>query len=380
MLNRIIFHVDMDAFFASIEIIRNPALKGKPVIVGGRPDQRGVVSTCSYEARAFGVRSAMSVSEAKRRCPDGIFLEGSYSLYREYSEKIIEIFHTLTEKVEVVSIDEAYMDVSDTADHYGGALPLAKLLQQVVFKQTQLTCSFGIATNKLVAKVASGKAKPNGIRQVLLGEEAKFLAPLSIEHLPGIGTKTKEIFNRAGIQLISDLQEMGIEALIEKYGPWGYQLYQSMMGNDSRPVEWGEYVPKSVGAETTFEADLSDCEALRNILKELAAKATRHLRENKMRTRSICLKLRDNTFKTITRSHMLFSDTQDVQTITQESVALFNRVYSGNPPLRLIGISLHKLTDSYWQPTLWDWERERNKESGARIQESGAASRASKFE
>jgi DNA polymerase-4 len=353
MLNRIIFHVDMDAFFASIEIVRNPALKGKPVIVGGRPDQRGVVSTCSYEARAFGVRSAMSLSEAKRRCPNGIFLEGSYSLYREYSEKIIEIFHSLTEKVEVVSIDEAYMDVTDTADHYGGALSLAKLLQQIVFKQTQLTCSFGIATNKLVAKVASGKAKPNGIRQVLPGEEAQFLAPLSIEHLPGIGTKTKETFNRAGIQLISDLQEMGMEALIERYGPWGYQLYQSMMGNDNRPVEWGEYVPKSVGAETTFETDLSDCEALRHILKELTAKATRHLRENKMRTRSICLKLRDNTFKTITRSHMLFSDTQDVQIITQESLALFDRVYFGNPPLRLIGISLHKLTDSYWQPTLF---------------------------
>lgn len=356
MIIRTVFHVDMDAFFASIEIVLNPALKGKPVIVGGHPDQRGVVSTCSYEARVFGVRSAMSLAEAQRRCPHGIFLTGSYSLYREYSEKIIQIFHQMTEKVEVVSIDEAYIDVTDFVERFGGAMNLAKLLKQKIFQETQLTCSIGIASNKLVAKVASGKAKPNGIKEVASGEEAVFLAPLSIEHLPGIGTKTQEAFNRSGIRLIGDIQEMGVDQLVERYGPWGYQLLQTSLGNDKRPVEWMSGAPKSIGAETTFEKDLSDCKEIKEALVELAAKACRHLCESKMRAGAICLKLRDSTFKTITRSHLLFSDTQDVNAITREALELFDRSYFGEVPLRLIGISLHKLTGGYWQPTLWPWE------------------------
>lgn len=356
MNDRVIFHVDMDAFFASIEIVRNPALKGKPVIVGGRPDQRGVVSTCSYEARAFGVRSAMSLSEAHRRCPHGVFLEGHYGLYREYSDRIIQIFHRLTEKTEVVSIDEAYLDVTEIVQQFGGEMTLAKLLKNIIFQETELTCSVGIAKNKRVAKIASGTAKPNGIRLVAAGQEAQFLAPLDIGSLSGVGVKTQENFKRAGICKIADIQEMGPDRLIEKYGPWGYQLYQSAMGEDKRPVEWILQPPKSLGSETTFEKDLNDCTALREVLIENVQRVCRHLHQNGMRTRTICLKLRDYTFRTITRNRMLFTDTQDEGAITRECLELFDSVYFGTPPLRLIGVSLHKLTDTYWQPALWDWE------------------------
>lgn len=359
MKPRVIYHVDMDAFFASIEIVKNPSLRGKPVIVGGDPNSRGVVSTCSYEARAFGVRSAMSLSEAHRRCPHGIFLEGSYSLYGEYSDRIMSIFKRLTEKVQIVSVDEAYIDVSEKIEKHGGPLALAQLLKKVVFEKTELTCSIGIAANKLVAKIASSAAKPNGIYEVKAGEEANFLAPQPIGNLPGIGTKTQEAFHRRGILLIEDVQAMGLDNLMQQYGQWGYQLFRSAHGYDNRPVEWVDRAPQSLGAETTFETDQTDRALLREALVHLVEKACRHLHTHKMRARAICLKLRDNNFKTITRSHMMFSDTNDVDTIQSESAQLFNQVYSGFPPLRLLGVSLHKLTDSYWQPALWNWEKQK---------------------
>lgn len=356
MQQRVIFHVDMDAFFASVEIARDPSLKGKPVIVGGDPNSRGVVSTCSYEARVFGVHSAMSLSEAQRRCPQAIFLEGSYSLYSEYSEKIMNIFRRLTEKVQVVSVDEAYLDVTEKVDKHGGPLALAELLRSVVFKKTQLTCSIGVASNKLVAKMASTAAKPNGAKEIKPGEEAAFLAPLKIGSIPGIGAKTEEAFHRRGILLIEDIQLMDLDTLLQQYGQWGYQLRMSAFGQDNRPVEWGDRIPLSLGAETTFERDQTDCKVLHEALEQLVEKACRHLHENKMRTRAICLKLRDNNFKTITRSCGLFSDTNDINTIQHECREFFNSVYFGTFPLRLLGVSLHKLTDTYWQPTLWDWE------------------------
>lgn len=198
----------MDAFFASVEIVKNPALRGKPVIVGGRPDRRGVVSTCSYEARKFGVRSAMPVSEAYRLCPHGIFLEGDYSLYREFSEKVFAIFYQKTPYVEVVSIDEAYLDVSEPIASGMTPKDLATSIHQEVFRTTQLTCSIGIAANKLVAKIAAGKAKPNGIFEVIPGTEDAFLAPLPIQSLPGIGTKTQVVLNQEGFLTVADLQAL----------------------------------------------------------------------------------------------------------------------------------------------------------------------------
>jgi len=351
---RCIFHIDMDAFFASVEIVRNPALKGKPVIVGGRPDRRGVVSTCSYEARAYGVRSAMPTSEAYRLCPKGIFLEGNYDLYREYSEKVFNIYYQYTPFVEVVSIDEAYLDMTGAIAAQGiSAKDLGTTIRQHVFKETQLTCSVGIATNKLVSKIAAAKAKPNGLHEVLPGDEINFLAPLPIQALPGVGSKTQIILNREGYSTIADLQNLPLDDLIRTHGAWGYYYYKACRGEDNRPIVWEDSPPKSIGAETTFEKDQFENNILIEELCELVAKAHRRLRAHKMRSKRINLKIRYNNFKTISRSQTLPTHINDLEEIQRAVIALFNIHYGGNPPLRLIGVSLEQLTDSYWQPMLF---------------------------
>lgn len=351
--SRCIFHIDMDAFFASVEVVKDPSLKGKPVIVGGRPDQRGVVSTCSYEARAFGVHSAMPVNEAYRLCPYGIFIEGNFDSYKEYSERVFDIFYQYTPFVEGVSIDEAYLDVSNLITTQSSPYELASQMKNQVLSQTGLTCSIGIATSKLVAKVASSAAKPNGICEVSAGTEAAFLAPLPIQALLGVGEKTKELFNRQGITTISDLQDLSRDELIRDYGSWGYHYFLWSRGEDTRPVQWEDSLPKSIGAETTFERDLSDCEVIREAFRELIEKAYRRMAAHKMRTKRISLKLRYNSFKTITRSSTLPTHVKDLKIIEKAALELLNNHYKGNPPLRLIGVSLEKLTNGYWQPMLF---------------------------
>lgn len=344
----------MDAFFASVEILKNPSLRGKPVIVGGNPDRRGVVSTCSYEARVFGVHSAMSLAEAKKKCPQGIFVEGSFSLYREYSERVMEIFFSYTPIVEVVSIDEAYLDVTDILEGEDGAKILAQKIHQDVYLATKLTCSIGIASNKLVAKIASSQNKPNGIFEIPYGFEAQFLSPLPIQRLPGVGAKTQYILNRIGIKIVADLQAMSVETLIERFGVWGYHYYLAARGEDKRPVDWEEHVPKSIGAETTFDKDSNDRHFLRKELTDLVVKAHRRLLTHQMRTKRISLKIRYEDFKTMTRSHTLFTHYNEIDKILGETLKLFEISYSGETPLRLIGVSLELLTDGYWQPTLWE--------------------------
>lgn len=348
-----IFHIDMDAFFASVEVVRNPFLKGKPVIVGGRPDSRGVVSTCSYEARGFGVRSAMSLAEAYRRCPHGVFLDGDFALYREFSHRIIDVFCSYTPYVEVISIDEAYLDMTQPAV-MTPAKTLGSLIKTDILETTQLTCSVGIAASKLVAKVASSSCKPNGLLQILEGSEAAFLSPMPIQALPGIGPKTQQSLNREGVKTVSDLQEFSLEQLTDMCGSWGYYYYHACRGSDDRPVYWEESSPKSIGAETTFDKDLVEADVLVEKLKDLLSKAHKRMRKHKMRTKRISLKLRDSSFKTVSRSLTLPAHTNDIDALQHAALGLFYRNYSGLPPLRLIGISLEQLTDSYWQPTFWD--------------------------
>lgn len=351
---RTIFHVDMDAFFASIEIVQNPSLRGLPVIIGGLPEQRGVVSTCSYEARKFGVHSAMSLFEAKKRCPHAIFLEGNYHLYKKYSEYIMQIFCACTPFVEAVSIDEAYLDVTLAAKQYGGAQKLAKLLRSIVLRKTALTCSVGIASNKLLAKIASSACKPNGILVVFSGDEASFLAPLPIGAIPGIGKKTEAVMNSDGFKIVKDLQDAGMDALIRLYGNWGYSYYLKAFGCDNRPVEWEEVAPKSIGAESTFEKDQTDSAILMDTVKEMCEKAWHRLKKHKMRCRGLSLKLRYSNFYTITRSHTFSVHLNDLEKICSAALQLFHMHYGGALPLRLVGISLEKLNAGYWQPTFWD--------------------------
>lgn len=354
MDDRIILHLDMDAFFASVEVVKDPNLKGKAVIVGGNPDKRGVVSTCSYEARQFGVRSAMSLFEAKKRCPHAIFLEGDFSLYREYSDVVMRLLYTYTPLVEVVSIDEAYLDITKVASEYGGAASLGQLIRQTIFQKTRLTCSVGIGSNKLIAKIAASKAKPNGFKLIPSGDEATFLASLPVQTLPGVGTKTQEALNRDGLQTVADLQALGLDLLMQRYGSYGYYLHLAAFGKDSRPVENEDHPPKSVGAETTFEEDQDDVDFLKRSLEDLFNRSYRRLCRHRMRARGVSLKLRFSDFSTITRSLTLDGHTNDRETLLQALFRLFYKNHDGKESLRLIGMSLERLTDSYWQPTFWD--------------------------
>lgn len=350
---RTIFHVDMDAFFASVEIVLNPSLKGKPLIIGGSPEQRGVVSTCSYEARAYGVHSAMSMYEATRRCPHAIFMRGNFEHYRDFSDRVMEILFELTYKVEVVGIDEAYVDISEIPLP---AMEVGKKLRRDVLDRTGLTCSIGIASNKLVAKTASSIAKPNGLYEIPAGLEAAFLASLPIGKIYGIGPKTAEYFYQDGIETIADLQALSMDEMIFRYGQRGYHYYHLIRGCDNRPVCWEEEAPKQVGAETTFEKDLSDREQILEKLDYVVKKAYKRLEREEMLVRGVTLKLRDADFHTITRSHTFPAHTKDYQTLKEASELLFNCSWPEGQPLRLIGVAFEKLTDSYWQPLLWPWE------------------------
>lgn len=343
----------MDAFFASVEEAENPTLKGKAVIIGGQPGQRGVVSTCSYEARRYGVHSAMSLSEAGKRCPHAIFLPGNHSLYREYSNQIMQVFLAATPYVEVVSIDEAYLDVTHAIKQYGGATALAELLKRIILKQTRLTCSVGIASNKLLAKIASSSNKPNGLLTIPDGEEANFLAPLPISTIPGIGKKTALRMEEDGFFYIHQLQDAGIDRLMQLYGNWGYSCHQSAMGHDNRAVQWEETPRKSIGAETTYEHNQMDFLILKDTLEALCQKVWARLKRYKMRTRGLSIKLRSETFHTITRSYTFDCHINDLHEISQAATVLLENHYANELPLRLIGVSLEKLTDSYWQPTFW---------------------------
>lgn len=354
MTKRIIFHLDMDAFFASVEIVNNPALKGKPVIVGGNPERRGVVSTCSYEARKFGVRSAMSLHEAKRRCPQGIFVEGNYAHYREFSEQVMSFLESLTPSVEIVGIDEAYIDTTEIADLYGGAFGLGRMMRRSIYEKTKLTCSVGIGTNKLIAKIASSIAKPNGLFEVPAGAEEEFLAPLPIENIPGIGTKTQTALNSDGIMIVKDLQHFGMDELINRYGTAGYHFYLTSRGRDNRPVESQDHSPKSLGAETTFETDQHEYNVLIATLKLLFNKAYVRMRKRGMRARGLSIKLRFSDFQTITRASTFTTHRNEHEILWNQLQNLFENTYVPDTPLRLIGMSLEKLTDQYWQPTFWD--------------------------
>ena len=353
--SRVVFHIDMDAFFASVEVARNPSLKGKPVIVGGQPNTRGVVSTCSYEARKFGVHSAMSLTEAYRRCPHGIYLDGNFSLYREYSQLIMELFRAYTPHVEVVSVDEAYLDVTETSQEYPCPETLGTIIKKVVLEHTQLTCSIGIASNKLVAKIASSKNKPNGLFRVFPGHEEGFLEPLPIQALPGVGEKTQVILNRDGFKTIGDMQRWGMEELIHTYGSHGYHFFLASHGMDNRPVFEDDSPPKSVGADTTFDQDVKDPEFFRKTIIELVEKVGKRLRKHKMRAKAVSLKLRYSDFKTITRSRILFAQTNVDDEFAKALLVLLEKNYrTQDLALRMIGVSLEKLTDGYWQPTFWD--------------------------
>jgi len=302
---RTYFHVDMDAFFVSVEELFDPTLKGKPVVVGGRPNERGVVSAASYAARKFGVHSAMPLRTAYQLCPQAIFVDGHPERYRDCSQRVYEVLTGFSPLVEMASIDEAYLDLTGTERLYGPPLRAAHLLHERIKAATRLNCSIGIAASRLVAKISSDQAKPNGILWVLPGKEAAFLAPLDVRKVPGVGKVTEKNLHALGIRKVGDLARLEERFLEERFGKWGLALAGKSQGLDAGgwfDTEIGEDAgPKSISHEHTFSEDTADAAQIDATLARLSEMVGRRLREHGLRARTIQLKLRYKDFSTITR-------------------------------------------------------------------------------
>jgi len=339
---RTIFHVDMDAFFVSVEELFDPSLKGKAVVVGGQRHERGVVSAASYEARKFGVHSAMPLRTAAKLCPHAIFVDGHPERYRECSEKVYLVLQSFSPLVEMASIDEAYLDMTGTDRLHGPPLLAAHQLHRKIKTDTQLNCSIGIGTSRLIAKVSSAKAKPHGILWVIPGQEAKFLAPLDVRDIPGVGKVSEQNLNALGILKVGDLARFDEVFLKERFGKWGLALSGKARGEDAGgwfDTEVGaDTDPKSISHEHTYNDDTADLEKLESTLMRLSEMVGRRLREHRLYARTIQLKLRYKDFTTITRAHSLTDPTQLDTEIFGHARNLFHKNWRRGFQVRLLGV------------------------------------------
>ncbi len=359
MANRTIIHIDLDAFFVSVEQVLNPELRDKPVVVGGRPGGRGVVAAASYEARAFGLHSGMPLKTASRLCPQAIFIEGSFPKYRDASQKFMVILADFSPFLEPMGLDEAYLDVTGFESIYGSIHRMAVAIKQRIKNELELCASVGIASGKVVAKVASELSKPDGLLEVARGEEPSFLAPLPVAKLPGIGKKTERILRSLGINTIGELAATPLDTLKSHFGASGEVLYRSANGIDDRKVELPG-AAKSISRETTFDKDTRDRSLLKATLRYLGERVGADLRRQGKQTRCVVLKLRYADFTTITRSHTLPQTTDSDQTIFDTGVKLLNRELSlQKQPVRLIGIGVSNLVESSRQLAMLDLSAQR---------------------
>ncbi|MCL6431690.1 MAG: DNA polymerase IV [Anaerolineae bacterium] len=342
---RTILHVDLDAFFASVEELLDPAIAGKPIIVGGDPQGRGVVSSASYAARAFGVRSAMPMAVALRLCPQAIVRRGHYREYGRYSRQVMAILREYTPLVEQVSIDEAFLDVTGCERLWGPADGLARAIQQRILEGCHLPCSVGVATSKLVAKIASGLRKPQGLVIVPPGEEAAFLAPLPVEELWGVGEVAARRLHALGLHTIGALAAVPKEALVLAFGNQGAVLYDHARGIDNRPVV-PENRRRSVSNERTFAQDLTDGEELRKHLLALCDQVAARLRSLGLQGRIVGLKLRYHDFTTVTRRATIDRPTALSPTIFQHARGLLDATWRTGTPVRLLGVSISGLVET----------------------------------
>jgi DNA polymerase-4 len=340
---RKILHVDMDAFYTSVEQRDDPTLLTKPVVVGGKPNSRGVVSAASYEARKFGIHSAMPMAEAFRRCPHAVFLPVNIPKYNEVSLEIRQIFTTYTPIVEPLSLDEAFLDVTDSTSLFGSVNTIGLTIKQRIQWELNLTASVGVASNKFLSKLASDLQKPDGFVVVPPNRVQEFLDPLSVERIWGVGKKTAEQLHKLNIKTIRDLRCLELGYLTQRFGVMGSQLYRLAQGIDDRPVESDKMV-KSIGRETTFATDVVDRDVLETTLLKLAVDVGRRLRKETLRGKTLTLKLRYDDFRTVTRSQTLSQATDLDDVIYKEACKLLSEV-SLEEPLRLIGVTLHNLTD-----------------------------------
>ncbi len=364
---RSILHVDMDAFFAAVEELDNPSLKGKPVIIGGTPEGHGVVSTANYVARKFGVHSAMPAAQAVKLCPHGVFLRGRHGRYGEVSRKVMAIFHEVTPLVEPLSIDEAFLDVTGSIRLLGEPTEIARWLKNEIKTRTGgLTASVGIASNKFIAKVASDLDKPDGLVCVPPGEEKQFLAPLTVKRIWGVGPKSRETLNSLGIHRVKDLQERSEATLVARFGQeFGVHLYRLSRGLDKRDV-----VPtrkrKSISCETTLGEFIPGerSEDIERVLLSLCEELGHRIHQEGVWGQSISLKVRDQSFHTTTRSQSLETPIHLTQEIYRTArKVLRERIDLRGRKLRLLGVGLgHLITDGVVQMDLFEAERHQKEE------------------
>jgi len=351
-----ILHVDMDAFFVSVELLERPDLRGKPVVVGGRPDQRGVVSAASYEARKFGIHSAMPLRTAGRLCPHAIFLDGHHEKYSEWSDRVASILAKFSPIVEMVSIDEAYLDLSGTERLHGPPLAAADKLLRTITKQTALPCSGGLATTRLTAKVASDQGKPRGLVWVAPGMEASFLAPLPIRKIPGIGEVTERALRALGIETVEQLASHSQEKLEKIFGQWGTALYRKARGGDAYEFLI-DAEPKSISHNHTFGEDTADVAEMETLLSHLSQKACKRLREAGLSTRTLTLTIRYAGFETYTRSKTLTEPAQLDTDIFAVFLNLFRQHRDAKRKVRLLGVGLSALSHGAQQLDLLESDR-----------------------
>lgn len=352
-----ILHVDLDAFFASVEALKDPSLRGKPVIVGGT-GPRAVVSAASYEARKYGVNSAMPMALARQRCPNGIIRPVDGAAYSAYSKQVMAIFHDITPLVQPLSVDEAFLDVSGARKLLGSPQAIGRLLRERVERETGLTCSVGIAATKFVAKVASGRAKPNGLLVVPAAETIDFLRPLPIGSLWGVGAVTAGKLERLGLRTVGDVADMPSDALLRAIGPaLAERLQELSRGLDPRAVS-PERIEKSIGQETTFRYDVTQIAELERVLLSQAEDVARRLRSGGVRARTVTLKLRHSDFTTLTRSRTLAEATDVAKRIHEEAVAALRSLDVAGQPIRLIGVRGENLTDQDMFAALWNPDEE----------------------
>lgn len=353
MGNRTIIHIDLDSFFVSVERVLNPELNGKPVVVGGRPDRRGVVATASYEARKFGLHSAMPLVTAARLCPQAIFIEGNFARYREFSRKFMAILNDFSPFIEPGDLDEAYLDVTGFESLHGSIRKMATVMKQRIKTELGLSASIGIASCKIVAKVASDYSKPDGLIEIPHGGEREFLAPMPVDKLPGVGKQTVKVLKGLGIHTLGALSSAPAHTLIDHFGIAGETMRRHANGiDDSEVLPPGE--AKSISRETTFGQDTRDRPFLEATLWAQSEKVGADLREKGKEARCVTLKLRYGDFSTITRSHTLRQSLNTDKGIFDTGMKLLNKaIATERQGIRLIGIGVSQLVEPSRQTTLF---------------------------
>ncbi len=349
---RRILHCDMDCFYAAVHMRDDPTLRGRPVVIGGDPAGRGVVAAASYEVRRFGVRSAMPAAEALRRCPQAVFLRPDFPRYRRESQALFALFRELTPLVQAVSIDEAYLDVTDHLGRFASATAVARAIRRRVREERGLTVSVGVGPNRLVAKIASDHGKPDGLTVVPPGAVERFLAPLPVRRLHGVGPATERSLGELGVATVADLRRLPAERLTARFGRHGTLLWEFARGIDERPVETHQE-RKSLGTETTYATDLVAVAAMEVEIERLAAEVAAGLERRELAGRTVTLKVRYADFTTVTRSRTLAAPVAGAATLARHARELLQRTEAARRPVRLLGVTASNLVGGVWQLPLF---------------------------